>query len=78
MSYSPWGHKELDMRAQQHITDERCFHPQGYFHFGRNILAPVTLNPKEKTPSAGYSAFGVGQSMTHLRQELLFGFFKFF
>ena len=74
VSYSPWGHKkldmkkkkkELDMRAQPHIMDERCTHPQRYFHFGRKILVPVTLSPKEKTPSAGYSASGVGQSMTH-------------
>ena len=76
--YSPWDHKELDMRAQQHIMDERGPHPQGYFHFGRKLLVPVTLNPKEKTPNAGYSDPGVGQSMTHLGQELLFGFFKFF
>lgn len=38
------------MRAQPHIMDERCTHPQRYFHFGRKILVPVTLSPKEKTP----------------------------
>ena len=62
--YSPWGHKDVDMRVQQHIMDERGPHPQGYFHFGRKILVPVTLNTKEKTPNAGYSDPGVGQSMT--------------
>ena len=62
--YSPWVHKDVDMRVQQHIMDERGPHPQGYFHFGRKILVPVTLNTKEKTPNAGYSDPGVGQSMT--------------